>query len=227
MSIIWNELIQLKDRYIKEFESSGTEIFESGMDQFNQPGWVNRVWNSADYRRAHVDVVDMREERKLWMMHVCIFPHLDSNAPIYGFDVVAGPKLMTGAFHDFSATTQLDHPMIKHFGSVSDALSWKRERELPDWAKAIFTKHMIAASAVKDTVEVKQITDTATATLMYYLDEVGNYKSTSTIELGAKTQNNYAYHQKQNPHTPRVMKGLGLNEDDVDVFIHKCLFPEV
>jgi hypothetical protein len=30
-----------------------------------------------------------------------------------------------------------------------------------------------------------------------------------------------------NPHTPRVMASLGLNEEDVRVFIQECLFPEI
>ena len=227
MSIIWKSLIDLQNHFIEEFSGSGIEVQEPGMEQFNKPGWVNRVWTSNDYRRAHVDVVDMREEKKMWMMHVCVFPHTDSDAPIYGFDVIAGTKLMTGAFHDFSATTNIEHPMIDWFGEVASALSWKRERQLPPWAKAIFTDHMIAASAVKDPIEIAQLTGAATETLSYYLKEVGNYNGISSHELGIATQNNYAHYQKQNPHTPRVMKSLGIDPDDVDLFIQKCLFPEL
>jgi hypothetical protein len=227
MSIIWKSLIDLQNHFIEEFSSSGTEVQEPGMEQFNKPGWVNRVWTSHDYRRAHVDVVDMREEKKMWMMHVCVFPHVYSDAPIYGFDVIAGANKMTGAFHDFSATTNMEHPMIDWFGEVASALSWKRERELPPWAKAIFTDHMIAAGMVKEPVEIAQITGTAMETLSYYLKEVGKHNGYSSSELGIAAQNNYAHYQKQNPHTPNVMKSLGIDSDDVDLFIQKCLFPEL
>ena len=227
MSIIWKSLIDLQNHFIEEFSSSGTEVQEPGMEQFNKPGWVNRVWTSNDYRRAHVDVVDMREEKKMWMMHVCVFPHIDSDAPIYGFDVIAGANKMTGAFHDFSATTNMEHPMIDWFGEVASALSWKRERELPPWAKAIFTDHMIAAGMVKEPVEIAQITGAAMETLSYYLKEVGKHNGYSSSELGIAAQNNYAHYQKQNPHTPNVMKSLGIDSDDVDLFIEKCLFPEL
>ena len=70
MSIIWDSLIELQNNLISQLEASGTEVYESGMERFNQPGWVNRVWSNDNYRRAHVDVVDMREQKKLWMMHV-------------------------------------------------------------------------------------------------------------------------------------------------------------
>jgi len=169
----------------------------------------------------------MREEKKMWMMHVCVFPHVYSDAPIYGFDVIAGANKMTGAFHDFSATTNMEHPMIDWFGEVASALSWKRERELPPWAKAIFTDHMIAAGMVKEPVELAQITGTAMETLSYYLKEVGKHNGYSSSELGIAAQNNYAHYQKQNPHTPNVMKSLGIDSDDVDLFIQKCLFPEL
>jgi hypothetical protein len=45
--------------------------------------------------------------------------------------------------------------------------------------------------------------------------------------MAKAAQNNYAYYQKQNPHTPNVMKSLGLNEDDVNAFVKESLFPEV
>jgi len=160
-------------------------------------------------------------------MHVCIFPHIGSDAPIYGFDVVAGHKLMTGAFHDFSTTVNEQHPMIDVFASIVEPLQWKRERQLPDWAQAIFTDHMMAASAVKQEHEIKQVIDTAIESLSYYVNHVGHYLGNADNELTIAAQNRYAYYQKQNPHTPRVMKSLGLNEEDVDAFVQHCLFPEI
>ena len=38
------------------------------MKQFNKKGWVNRTWKNDSIRRAHVDVVDARETKGLWMM---------------------------------------------------------------------------------------------------------------------------------------------------------------
>jgi hypothetical protein len=228
MSIVWDNLIKIQEDIIKTFELTGTEIQEEGMERFNQPGWINRVWTSSTYRRAHVDVVDMRESSKLWMMHVCVFPHTDSDAPIFGFDVIAGPKKMTGAFCDLSATTDPDHTMIKHFATISSKLKWKRERELPEWAKAIFSDGMIAAGMVKEIDEIKQISDAVDQTLTYYLKELGNHSSKDLDREKVRVaQNRYGYYQRQNPHTPRVMISLGLDPEDVKVFVEKCLFPEI
>ena len=42
-SKVWDTLIQVQDMFIDEFNRTGVEVFEPGMDRFNQPGWVNRV----------------------------------------------------------------------------------------------------------------------------------------------------------------------------------------
>jgi phycocyanobilin:ferredoxin oxidoreductase len=224
-SKVWDTLIDIQYLLEESFEKTGVEIFEPGMDRFNQPGWVNRVWTSGAYRRAHVDVVDARETKGLWMMHCCIFPHIHNPAPIYGFDVIAGKNKITGCFHDFSPTIDKNHPMCDWFSNEVEKLEWKKERKLPEWAERIFSESMVAAGNVSDDAELKQITDLARTTIAHYLEavsETNNKVADTTFE-----QNYYAQNQKQNPHTPRVMTSLGLDEDDVRVFIQECLFPEI
>ena len=225
MSQVWKTLIDVQRLLEDSFARTGQEIQEPGMDRFNQPGWVNRVWTSDAYRRAHVDVVDARESRKLWMMHCCIFPHTHNTAPIFGFDVIAGPNKITGCFVDFSPTTDPNHPMCQWFAKEVEPLKWKRQRELPDWAQRIFSPSMVAAGFVKEQDELDQILKLAENTVNYYLETVG--ATNRTTESTAAQQNYYAFNQKQNPHTPRVMTSLGLDEEDVRVFIQDCLFPEI
>jgi phycocyanobilin:ferredoxin oxidoreductase len=195
------------------------------MDRFNQPGWINRVWSSPLYRRAHVDVVDARDSKGLWMMHCCIFPHVHNPAPIYGFDVVAGKNKITGCFHDYSPAGDHFHPMIEWFSTEVAKLEWRKPRALPDWAQRIFTEHMVAAGNVSDETELAQITQMAQTTLAHYLGTVG--ETNNTVLDTTSFQNYYCDNQKQNPHTPRVMASLGLNEADVHAFIQDCLFPDL
>lgn len=225
MSKVWDTLINIQHLLESEFDRTGTEVNEPGMDRFNQPGWINRVWTSDIYRRAHVDVVDARETKGLWMMHCCIFPHTHNPAPIYGFDVVAGKNKITGCFHDYSKAGDPNHPMMEWFANEVAKLEWRKERSLPEWATNIFSKSMVAAANVQDEEELAQIVAMAKTTLAHYLESVG--ETNHTAENTTEAQNYYAFNQKQNPHTPRVMASLGLNEDDVQVFIQDCLFPEI
>jgi hypothetical protein len=223
MSEVWDTLIKIQDRLIDRFDATGTEVEEPGMDRFNQPGWINRVWNSDKYRRAHVDVVDARDTKGLWMMHCCVFPHLDNDGPIFGLDVIAGKNKIT----DYSPTTNPANEMIEAFGDEVAKLEWRKPRELPEWAKAIFTEHMVAAGNVNSTEELEQLLELSFDSIDNYLEYIDAYNGIGKEEVGKEAQNRYAHFQKQNPHTPRTMTSLGLDEEDVRVFVQECLFPDI
>ncbi len=225
MSEVWKRLTNIQDFFITRFRETGDEIEEKGMERFNQPGWINRCWSSDTYRRAHIDVVDARDTKGLWMMHCCVFPHTNDPAPIFGYDVVAGKNKITGCFHDFSSTGYPMHPLIEWFGDEVSKLEWRKTRELPDWAQRIFSRHMIAAGNVSKEDELDQMLTMVVKNLDHYLECVGETKTDYIDNTGM--QNIYCENQKMNPHTPKVMTSLGLNEDDVRVFIDECLFPEI
>jgi phycocyanobilin:ferredoxin oxidoreductase len=225
MSTVWDTLINIQHLLENKFNETGTEVFESGMDRFNQPGWVNRVWTSDAYRRAHVDVVDARESKGLWMMHCCIFPHVHNPAPIFGFDVIAGKNKITGCFIDYSPAGDSEHPMIEYFGDEVGRYEWNKKRKLPEWAERIFSEHMVAAGNVQDESELKQLTSLAHILVNHYVETVK--ETNKTANNTTEAQNYYCENQKQNPHTPKVMVSLGLSEEDVTIFIQECLFPEI
>lgn len=224
-SNVWETLIQIQKYFESKFYATGSIIHEPGMDRFNQPGWVNKVWASSVYRRAHIDVVDARDSKGLWMMHCCIFPHLHNPAPIFGFDVIAGKRKITGCFYDYSPSADREHPMLDWFAEEAQRLEWNKTRKLPDWAERIFSTSMVAAGNVSEEAELAQIFAIAKKGVDHYLDTVGETNKTAVSCLDA--QNYYCQNQKCNPHTPKVMTSLGLNEEDVRVFIQDCLFPEI
>lgn len=230
MSIIWNRLIECQDEIIDIFNNYASEIEEQGLEEFNQPdnGWINRVWSNNSIRRAHIDVVDARDTKGLWMMHVCVFPQLHNNGPIYGFDVIAGKNKMTGAFHDFSRSSGgEDHPMIHGYKESVEDFIPKKQRALPEWATNIFTDKMLAAGNVNTEEEAVAIIEIAVNNLRAYFDEISEYNDTVNPEETKIAQNYYAHNQQQNPHTPRTMKSLGLPEEAVDVFCRDMLFPKI
>ena len=230
MSVIWDNLIKCQNDILDIFNEYATEIEEKGLNKFNQPnnGWINRVWANKDVRRAHIDVVDARESKGLWMMHVCCFPGLTNDGPIYGFDVIAGKNKMTGAFHDFSASSGgEEHPLVQwYIDEVSDFIPSKK-RELPEWAKNIFSPGMVAAGNVSTEEEAVAIINMALSNLRTWFESIPQYTGNAMADITAGAQNYYCHNQQQNPHTPRVMKSLGLNEADVDEFCTNALFPKI
>jgi hypothetical protein len=115
--------------------------------------------------------------------------------------------------------------MMAWFADEVAKLEWRRERALPEWATNIFSKSMVAAGNVQDEAELEQIVAMAKTTVTHYLETVAETNNTATDTTEA--QNYYAFNQKQNPHTPRVMVSLGLSEEDVEHFIQECLFPDI
>ena len=72
--MIWERLIKWEQDTIRLLNKELMEYEEPGMERFNKPGWTNRTWKNEFIRRAHVDVVDARDTKGLWMAHVCLFP---------------------------------------------------------------------------------------------------------------------------------------------------------
>jgi len=224
MSIIFNKLIEHSENFQKLL---GEKL--SRADEEHDFPWDNLVYESKYVRRAHLDIVDKREEKKLFMMHLCVFPHVQSTAPIYGFDLIAGPNKVTGAFHDFSPVYDAAHPLANRFAENVSGYTWSKKRELPDWARAIFSENMVAAGNIKDENELDEVLELSLRNLrtyINYLELETKFDIDPNVDF-TQYQNKYCYFQKQNPHTPRVMESLGYDPETVQRFIQTCLFPEI
>ena len=227
--MIWERLIKWQNETIDVLNKHLVEYNEPGMERFNNKelGWVNRTWNNRYIRRAHLDVVDVRETKGLWMAHLCLMPMLTNGGPIYGFDIIAGKNKVTGAFHDFSPLLQKDHPLTEWFKEETRWFKPSKERELPDWAKAIFSGGMIAAGNVQEEKELNQICTMAVSNLENYIDKIRTHEGEAEMVDVIKAQNYYSENQQKNPHTPRVMQSLGLPDEDIKLFCSDNLFPYV
>ena len=192
------------------------------VDEGHSYSWPNFVYKSNSFRRAHLDIVDARESKKLYMMHLCIFPHVNDPSPIFGFDIIAGPNKVTGAFHDLSPVAG-DTPLDTWFAKRTAQQHWSKNRELPEWARNIFSPNIVAAGNIQEEEELTRLLTFAFENLLFYVEGLGKLGLTDYTER----QNYYCQNQKQNPHTPRVMSALGLDEAEVAEFIHECLFPEI
>ena len=192
-SRIWEMLEDATKNLMSKFDDEGKEIVEESMAKFNRPedGWINRVWETPEARRCHIDVVDARETKGLWMAHICLFPMKKNGGPIYGFDIIAGKNKITGAFHDFSPLLKKEHPLTRWFIEENKWFKPSKVRELPDWAKAIFSEGMIAAGNVREEKELEQICTLALSNLNAYIDKIGHFNSDSNEEDVIRAQNFY------------------------------------
>jgi len=220
MSIIFDDIKYLSSRLYLNIAINNREIESGALSKFP---WTNRIFRSDKFRRAHLEILDVIESKKMYIMHLCIFPHFDDSSPIFGFDVICAEKKITGVFLDFSMADE-NHPMNIWFKNKTKDLVWKKDRELPDWGKRIFSPNMIAAGAVNTDSELAQVMDVAESCLSYYVSNVGN---TITNKIHTSSHNAYCINQKMNVHTSRFLINCGYKEEDVRNFIDNHLFPEI
>jgi len=222
MTVVWDKIKELAQEIESRFSATGDPI-EGVIDSHYE--WHNTLWSSPRYRRAHVEIVDKTETHGIYILHSTIFPHFNDPSPIWGFDAVCGKSKITGAFHDFSSAGNSEHFMIKWFSQETAKLSWNKPRELPEWAKQIFSPAMVAAGNVSDEEELNSLCDIALNSLDYYLKNVGlTQESGSDYHMA---QNRYCHYQKQNPHVIRSMVSMGVPQDTMVNFVNKVLFPEI
>lgn len=220
MTETWNKIANLA----QEIEQAFKQVGDQYVDKEHEYSWYNALYSSLRFRRAHIEIVDNRESHGIYILHSTVFPHYNDPSPIWGFDAVCGKNKITGAFHDFSSAGDPNHEMIKWFKETSETLSWSKPRNLPEWAKQIFSPNMVAAGNIREENEIDLLCHLAKVSLKYYLENVG-----LTQTCGADfhmAQNRYCHYQKQNPQVVKSMVAMGVPEPTINKFVEEVLFPE-
>jgi len=217
----WDKIEALAD-YFEEQIAKRSDTVKSTGDHYD---WHNTIYSGIGFRRAHIEIVDKRDTHGMYILHTTIFPHLNDPGPIFGFDAVCGKNKITGAFHDFSISGDPTSFMWLWFNAQVNGLEWNKPRELPEWARQIFSPAMVAAGNLQEEAEIDQLCEIAKTTLDFYLNNVG--KDQQDVASYEMSQNRYCHWQKQNPHVIRSMVAMGVPEDTMKQFVQEVLFPEV
>ena len=227
--MIWDRLIECKDEILSILDRDCEEYNEVGMEKFNKETWTNRTWKNKDIRRAHFEIVDARDTKGQYMLHLSLLPNLTNSGPIYGLDVIAS-KSKVRYFHDYSPLLVKEHPLSRYFIQESTWFKPTKPRVRPLLDTEIFSEGVLSGGNIKDESELNQICTLATSNLESYLDKISDYDGDSNKEDVKKGQNFYSEHfqnQQQNSHTTAVLQSLGLPEEDITTFCTENLFPKI
>lgn len=175
-------------------------------------GWENHRWTSDLFRMAHLEIFN---QDRFLVVHLCIFPHTNDPRPIFGFDVIAGESKVTGVFMDLSPTVVPTKPFSN--------LDFIKSRERPEWGD-IFSPHWIACRP--NEAEMLAIADEAERVLVDYLDALATPHTSEDSSGIIAAQNHYCTQQRKNEHTVKAIKNL-LGEERANQFITTVLFPTV
>jgi phycocyanobilin:ferredoxin oxidoreductase len=199
--------------------------------------WSNTLLASPRFRQGHVETLDV--PGRLGVLHVCLFPRLDDPAPIFGFDMIAGPARVTGIFLDLSPVlAEWPAPCLGAIVDPARLANFAEKRALPPWGD-IFSADMLAVRPV-DQTEVDRAIVLAREALDGWLARVdvarvdvarvdvarvdrGRPVAPSVIAAG---QARYVDAQRRNDHTWRMLSGL-IGAEPARRFIDEILFPPV
>ena len=180
-------------------------------------GWENYRYESPIFRLAHVERYFIGS---LAVCHITCFPHKNSKAPIFGFDVVGGSMngKISGAFIDCS-------PVL--YDKEWHTTEQNKDRKLPYWA-SVFSEQFIAVRPTED--EYEKIFETAWDVFQRYIEQLRSEVDITNEESELKSifenQNTYCRHQADNPRTFGALK-TEIGEERARYFMQKVLFPEI
>lgn len=224
---LWNRLNEYAEyiaaRFNDKFERYDNPKYTNDL---HFKDWNDTFWKSKLIDKVHLKTIAPKDGKGLWLMHINIFPKSGIELPILGFDIVAGPKKITGSFMDFSPLHGFSHPYTKYMETKVKNLEWNKQRELPPWAKEIFSENMIAVGNINTEEELEQFINVTSDLLNYYLDnlEKDSIKSNrDTLPL----LNKYCSNQKLNPHLHRSILAMGISEEDKNLYVNNVLFEEI
>jgi hypothetical protein len=226
MHPLWDRLNDYADYISKSFDEYFIEYDNEAMNGLQFKDWTDRFWRSDNIQKAHLKTIVPNDGKGLWLMHVNVFPKVGIELPILGFDIVAGPKKITGSFMDFSPLYGFPHPYHDYMEKRVANLEWNKPRELPPWAKEIFSSDMLAVGNINTDEELNQFIEVTADLVEYYLMSM----ETNQFESHRDTKpllNKYCQNQKMNPHLHRSILAMGISEADKDAYVNSVLFEEI
>jgi phycocyanobilin:ferredoxin oxidoreductase len=182
--------------------------------------WENTLLESPLFRRAHVEY--FAASGRCHVLHVCAVPQLHDPAPIFGFDMVAGPSRVTGIFLDLSPVVAEPATLrLAEIRALLPGYRFRSPRDLPEWGD-IFSSDVLAIRPHDDT-EILRALHFAHLTLDAWVNrDVVSGKPCQQISRG---QDRYVAGQRRNEHTYRMLSHF-IGPAEARRFIDETLFPE-
>jgi len=224
---LWDRLNGYADYISASFDKHFTRYDnEKYTDDLKFKDWNDTFWHSDQVSKAHLKTIVPADGKGLWLMHVNVFPDPSYELPILGFDIVAGPKKITGSFMDYSPLRGFPHPYNEYMERRVKDLEWNKPRELPPWAQEIFSKDMLAVGNIKTDEELNQFIAVTTDLVDHYLDNIDTNALDSHRNI-KPLLNKYCQNQKLNPHLHRSILAMGISEEDKEKYVNNVLFEEL
>jgi len=210
---VFNELKQIASKHapLSEIKSKSTNST-----------WINLKFETDKVRYGHLEYFKADND-KVEVVHSTCYPQFDISLPIFGFDIIALNKKVTGIFCDITPAPH-DHADLRSVISSYYNAHKNLIRTLPEWAN-VFSQQFLAITPSEGSWDL--ISEQCENLFEKYL----TYASRSKERLDKKSatihkegQNNYSKQQQKNTKTMKALSAY-IGEDAAKTFVEKILFP--
>lgn len=185
--------------------------------------WRNWLFHGPWARRAHVEF--LQQPGLFAVLHICLFPQLDDPSGIFGFDMLCGQNIATGAFLDISpvlADADWAGPQLVLAPALRASLGEPRPR--PEWGD-IFSAQFLALRPA-GLRGARDVLELAITELADWLARPPLQSAPALQSMIARGQQCYVDGQKRNQHTTRMLTRL-VGATAAQDFIEHFLFPDL
>ncbi|WP_051039724.1 phycocyanobilin:ferredoxin oxidoreductase [Synechococcus sp. PCC 7336] len=184
----------------------------------------NHCYQTSQFRKLHLELA--RVGNNLDILHCVMFPRSQYPLPIFGTDIVVGPKGVSAAIVDLSpVTSDLSLPSAYSQALSSlPAVQFSEQRNLPIWGD-IFSKFCLFVrphDACEEAAFLQRVQSYLTlhCTIAVETSPSSSEQQQNEILSG---QNHYCTKQRQNDKTRRVLeKSFGV--EWTERYLQKMLF---
>lgn len=185
--------------------------------------WKNYKFGTDNVRYGHLEYFKSSND-KVEVVHAMCYPSLNSEFPIFGFDVIALNGNVTGIFCDITPSPydnfemrtilQILHERYKEFN-----------RTLPGWAN-FFSSNFLALSPKDNLNDILSDCLNVMDKFLFFVSRCNKITDEKSIEQHKVIQNDYSLHQQKNTKTFKALSSY-VGEEKAKNFIETVLFPTV
>lgn len=206
---------------LKQYASKYSELTTVKSKAGNST-WINLKFDTDNIRYGHLEYFKADND-KVEVVHSTCYPQLNTPLPIFGFDIIALNKKVTGIFCDVTPAPH-DHPILRSMLSTYHNAHKGKIRALPEWA-GFFSPQFLAVSPEENNwFNISEQCENLFEKYLLYADRITDKLSKKDSLLHKDGQNNYSLQQQKNTKTMKALSAY-IGEEAAKTFVEKVLFP--
>lgn len=208
---------------LKQYASKYSELI-SVRSKAGKSTWINLKFNTDSIRYGHLEYFKADND-KVEVVHSTCYPQFDTPLPIFGFDIIALNKKVTGIFCDVTPSPH-DHLILRSILSTYHNAHKNKIRTLPGWAEFFSPQFLAVTPEESNWTDISEQCENLFEKYLIYANRITDKLSKKDSVTHKEGQNNYSLQQQKNTKTINALSAY-IGREEAKAFVEKILFPVV